>query len=437
MISSQALNWIVFIALNGGCLYVLYQLLVVRFLPVARQAVDPSYFGTTEPQPFEWHEFQRWLRIGVTAGAGGIAGGLAADAITEFYSFIRQGEFSEPNWPKIASALILAFIGMKLFGPIHALFERRLNEKDRLTDHPPSPGLTDHDEWEYAVVAGGLIFILLLLDGTLNAALERQLEKMSTEFGGWGMMLVLASTAFWPGITAFYWAATLTRQSKHGSVEAFLATWTILFSLIVGILLLFLGSIIYNIAASGNLAPDLWQRSVPIAIGLAIGLVVILVVPALVAAFTIVLPAAIGMEVILSARQNRRFKLLLAMCLYDFLTAIPFVVIMVIFHGRMSKEFLEAMDFKGLEREMVGTLANSLLVPMGWVSALLLDSRFRTLMDQFPLTEFAPSESIAADPPDEPAETPTNANLPEVSLTQSAVAPLIDQNNLTHGDGAA
>ena len=42
MISSQTLDWIAFIALVGGFLYVLYQILIVRFLPLAREAVDPS-----------------------------------------------------------------------------------------------------------------------------------------------------------------------------------------------------------------------------------------------------------------------------------------------------------------------------------------------------------------------------------------------------------
>jgi hypothetical protein len=449
MNSSQMLEWVAFIALTGGCLYFLYQVLIVRFLPLAREAIDPGYFGTNHRRPFEWREFQKWLRVGLTAGAGGIAGGLAADAITEFYVFLRQAEFGEPNWPKIASALILAFLGMKLFGPVHAFFERRLSQPDRPTDRSISPEAAARDEWEYAMVAGGLIFILLLLDGTLNAVLERQLDKLSTEYGGWGMLFVLASTALWPGITAFYWTAILSRPSKHSGFEAFLATWTIMFSLLVGGFLLMIGGMLYETVASGEWAASdgtagdasgLGQRVVLLAICLAMGLLVILIVPALIAAFTIGLPAAIGMEVIRSARRYRTFQLLLTMCLYDVLFVLPYIGFTAFFHSRLSPEFLEAMDFKGLERESVAALAGAILVPLGWTSALLLDGRFRRLLDTFPLPETRATAAgtreelaakVAITPATPTVETRVAAKLCEADLATSAAAPVLDQSRVS------
>jgi hypothetical protein len=125
-------------------------------------------------------DHRTWLDVGITAGAGGVLGFLAAIALEQLYVRIKQSQPVWPSWKHIIAMLVLTFIGVKLFAPIHDLLERLLQSRllKHRAQHEPAMG-----DWRTGATVGAIVFTFLIIDESVKEVIDGALKGISQEFG--------------------------------------------------------------------------------------------------------------------------------------------------------------------------------------------------------------------------------------------------------------
>ncbi len=333
-------------------------------------------------------EYRERISLAISAGTGGVLGFLIACAFENLYFRVHDPQSLWPSGTHLVSMLLLTFIGVKLFAPIHSLIERAVHSRLRngqtlaeplaaeTTTATPAPATS---EWESAATVGVIVFAFLLLDEGLKQVLDKELETLTSEGGLGKSVYTLLLSAIWPGIITYYWVAAIRKQTGEELLTAPLGSTTAAWLLIVGGMLAVFSVTFAYVNLKNGVGGIL--GGMVLLVEFVVLILVVAVLSAIGAILSIGLVAAAGMMAIQLTRRHRGWALLAGVIAANLVLAVPYLLALVYFYDSLNAaEVPEQFKLLGREREALITITQTLFPPVCWIAALMLEPRFRSLL---------------------------------------------------------